>query len=708
MSADDGVNGEELWTTDGTTGGTVLLMNAQSGIYGSQPVSFAKGTNRHVFLVKNSLTAPFHSLIETDGTILGTEIVEQYNDKLYLNYASGTQKLVAVIGEKAILRYQNSVYGTELFVTDGTEVGVGTKILKDIYPGRGDGISTSDFVNYFTINNKLVFPGTSAAFESEPWVTDGTTDGTIQLADINMAGGSNPTFLGELNGFIYFIAEKDFSRQLFKTDGTVSGTTQVFSAPANFIGYEGIIVGSQIFLTCDFTFSGWFELCKSDGTLLGTSLVKDIYPGAVTTSGIYGMVKVGNRVVFTADDGTNGVEFWGSDGTEAGTVMLSDAASGAGSQYQYSRQVSVVHNGIYYFDQTSDAHGLELWRTDGTVAGTFRLTDIKSGPTSTDFYSPIIHEDKLFFSAVRDDGEMEIYSTDGTVVGTTLFIDLEMGVSSYPYYLASVSGNLFFHAYRTAEGYSLFHVRGLNPATLAHIGADYPTSLIGARGKLYFQAISPTTNYVEFYKLVVDACPDDATKSVPGVCGCGVADADDDLDGTLNCNDSCPIDPAKIIAGVCGCGIADADTDSDGVFNCSDGCISDPTKTSAGVCGCGVSDADSNGNGQADCLDDAVLNSQPGSPRARYNRSKDELTFTLPAISAPGAKYLVTVSQLKSKNGRVLGRKRFETSSRVTKKRLSRLLVKGKKLRGWISVTYQVKIGTRKGVASRAKKLFIG
>lgn len=100
-----------------------------------------------------------------------------------------------------------------------------------------------------------------------------------------------------------------------------------------------------------------------------------------------------------------------------------------------------------------------------------------------------------------------------------------------------------------------------------------------------------------------DDCPDDAAKTDPGACGCGVADTDTDDDGTLDCDDGCPEDANKIETGVCGCGQADADTDSDGTPDCNDGCPDDADKVDGGVCGCGESDADTDADGVLDCID---------------------------------------------------------------------------------------------------------
>jgi uncharacterized repeat protein (TIGR01451 family) len=101
----------------------------------------------------------------------------------------------------------------------------------------------------------------------------------------------------------------------------------------------------------------------------------------------------------------------------------------------------------------------------------------------------------------------------------------------------------------------------------------------------------------------VDHCPADATKSVPGICGCGVADTDTDSDGAYDCNEACDSDPLKTSAGVCGCGNLDTDTDSDGSADCVESCDSDPSKTTPGVCGCGVVDNDTDGDGTANCND---------------------------------------------------------------------------------------------------------
>ncbi|MCP4285624.1 MAG: hypothetical protein GY792_14395, partial [Gammaproteobacteria bacterium] len=110
---------------------------------------------------------------------------------------------------------------------------------------------------------------------------------------------------------------------------------------------------------------------------------------------------------------------------------------------------------------------------------------------------------------------------------------------------------------------------------------------------------------------VCDLCPDDADKTEPGVCGCGVTDMDSDADGTPDCTDNCPNDPNKLEPGICGCGLADTDSDTDGTPDCNDNCPNDPDKLDPGVCGCGVAETDTDGDGVPDCIDNCPETANP-------------------------------------------------------------------------------------------------
>jgi ELWxxDGT repeat protein len=137
------------------------------------------------------------------------------------------------------------------------------------------------------LNGKYIFSGTSAATGSELFITDGTPVGTILLKDIVAnAGSSNPMDFMLLNGLVYFTAE----------------------TPA-----EGR------------------ELWRTDGTPGGTSLVKDINPGiqGSNAGGDYHISAIGNVLIFSAKGNDSGIELWKSDGTSVGTVMVKDINPGS-------------------------------------------------------------------------------------------------------------------------------------------------------------------------------------------------------------------------------------------------------------------------------------------------------------------------------------------------------------------------------------------
>jgi ELWxxDGT repeat protein len=77
-----------------------------------------------------------------------------------------------------------------------------------------------------------------------------------------------------------------------------------------------------------------------------------------------------------ADDCVNGSELWKSDGTEAGTVLIKDINFGANnSAPSYITKVGRK----FYFVAIDDIYGRELWMSDGTEVGTIRMTDVNSG-----------------------------------------------------------------------------------------------------------------------------------------------------------------------------------------------------------------------------------------------------------------------------------------------------------------------------------------
>lgn len=157
------------------------------------------------------------------------------------------------------------------------------------------------------------------------------------------------------------------------------------------------------------------ELWISDGTMSGSRMVKDIFPGkdySMSGNGTHFITAYNNKVYFTANDGTNGLELWVTDGTTNGTQLLKDIYPGA---LFSNPQHLTVYNGKLYFAANDGTNGMELWVTDGTANGTQMLKDLNAGSASSAPSQFTLYNGKMYFTATGG-----IWETDGTVAGTKL------------------------------------------------------------------------------------------------------------------------------------------------------------------------------------------------------------------------------------------------------------------------------------------------
>ena len=112
--------------------------------------------------------------------------------------------------------------------------------------------------------------------------------------------------------------------------------------------------------------------------------MKDIRAGitgsvpAVNFAGV--VASVNGTLFFQANDGSSGEELWKSDGTSAGTVMVKDIANGGSS---FPRELTNVNGTLFFRASDGIANGPELWKSDGTTAGTVMVKDIRSGGLGT-------------------------------------------------------------------------------------------------------------------------------------------------------------------------------------------------------------------------------------------------------------------------------------------------------------------------------------
>jgi ELWxxDGT repeat protein len=455
--------GRELWKSDGTEAGTVLVKDISAGGGSGNPFSLTDNNGQLLFTYINALW-------KSDGTSAGTVEVK--------NFSSCQQITPLPASPGQVVLYANEANNGELWKTDGTAAG--TIMLKNIAPDNPDGVYGA-IGGYPRVDNSFAFSndkfflsaesGTNSTNNKGLYQTQGTDASTIRL---NTAG-TLPAGSVNFGGYIYFsFTNAAIGNELWRTDGTIAGTTLVKdinpsgssgSAPANFC-----VVNNTLYFRASDGVNGT-ELWKTDGTAAGTIMVKNIRPAANTSSNPTNLTNCNGTLFFTADNGTNGNELWKSDGTDAGTIMLKDIYPGSNGSINTgnNNELTVMGNQIFFaaFNPTLNR---ELWKSDGTEAGTVLVKDISVGTGGSSIKYLTAVNNILFF--VADDHttfgvDEELWATDGTNAGTYLVKDINPGrPPSKPSNLINFNGSLYFSAYTHQYGYELWKSDGTNAGTV--------------------------------------------------------------------------------------------------------------------------------------------------------------------------------------------------------------------------------------------------
>jgi ELWxxDGT repeat protein len=226
------------------------------------------------------------------------------------------------------------------------------------------------------------------------------------------------------SGLVLFAVGDDRGVELWRSDLTAGGTglvRDIQSGPGSSWPSHLTSTGTAWLFSADDGVHGR-ELWRSDGTASGTRLVKDVRPGAPSSSPGYcgseglATTTLGSAALLFADDGLHGTELWRTDGTEAGTFLLKDIRPGSAASQEWGRcwPEMVAVGSRMYFVANDGVHGAELWRTDGTGGGTRLLKDTRPGSADEDGPSSLTAVGgRLFFIA---DGQL--WSSDGTAAGT--------------------------------------------------------------------------------------------------------------------------------------------------------------------------------------------------------------------------------------------------------------------------------------------------
>lgn len=229
------------------------------------------------------------------------------------------------------------------------------------------------------------------------------------------------------------------------------------------------------------------------------SLVRDIATGdfgGMDSSNSY--AAIGDIVYFPAAAAFLGQELWRSDGTEAGTTMVKNIAPDVVSSNP--EQLTAIGSTLYFttYRNLFGNDGRDLWRSDGTEAGTVRLVEAKLGflPDVARVLELFPAGTKLFYTATGvSGGARSLWVTDGAPGGETL---LKSNVARDPLDAIDLNGVLIFAVSNDAnDAIEIWRSNGTDTGTVlvttvqANPNAGLSFTQFGAA--LFFFVVTNTT-----------------------------------------------------------------------------------------------------------------------------------------------------------------------------------------------------------------------
>ena len=473
----DEANGTELWSTDGTAEGSKLVIDLQpgpdvlplggpscggcGGPLNPYPRSLVPFRDALYFSAGDGTS--YATLWRTDGSASGTTSIDHDEAGNIIRNPSGLTVAGTFLFFFANYQYTSSV---ELWRTDGTIAG--TKRLHHFeLPDTSFSFLFSGAMS--PLGATLLFAGYDAQHGAELWKSDGTPEGTGLVADLEPgAASSEPSSIVTLDDRAFFLADDGtHGRALWVTDAKT--VTLVYAFPGSPSGVamrdSGVFQGRLYFTYCPN--GAMCSLWESDGTPGGTELLLADHEAT-------GVSPTASGVVFAASDPDHGRQLWVTDGTVEGTRLLRDLRTG--SQDPYVDQLFGV-DGLVYFSAYDGAQ-YQVWRTDGTEAGTVPL-----GPPAAGLIGAAVgFRHGAVLLTQQNYGQGQVWITDGSRAGTAPLQPAPPDASSKPDKLAAL-GNVVLFSANATSGPGLFRSDGSESGTtlvqsLAPTPGPIPSSIV--------------------------------------------------------------------------------------------------------------------------------------------------------------------------------------------------------------------------------------
>ncbi len=428
---------EGLWRTAGSAGSTMRVTSLEKSskdaftydyIFPAPAPFMPVGDGGVVFAPEDG--APGVELWFSDGGKKRTRPIHSWSDP------AASLSSVGNCAGKALFTL-NSGGVAALWITDGSAAG--TRPLDASFTYLPFSTVSVGEVAYF-----LAYEGSSYHL----WKTDGSAQGTVDLMNVPafLQHGLLASPLVLVDGYLYFTTDSG-ARQftLWRTaangQGSLERIKELDTGENGYAGLMPLAVGGRLDFFVRYGPGEW-QLWTSDGTADGTIFLAST-PGQIVSS-----QALGDRHVFLSED-RGKKEWYRSDGTAAGTVAYADAVD----TIENVSGTTVAGAWIYYFAE--DSKDSYLWKTNGTSAGTVKVGRV-GGSYNVPAGATLAAGNSFYFSGVDATHGRELWRSDGTLAGTRMVRDLKPGVAdSAPADFVRSGSRLFFHAEAKGVGREL-------------------------------------------------------------------------------------------------------------------------------------------------------------------------------------------------------------------------------------------------------------
>ncbi|MBN1338986.1 MAG: hypothetical protein JXA03_06675, partial [Bacteroidales bacterium] len=563
-------------------------INPNSNKMGSSPAELVEFNGMLYFIAEDEVHG--EELWKSDGTEAGTIMVKD----IYPGKNDGCWGQLTVAGGWLYFVGRDQSHGIELWKSDGTENG--TVMVKDIYPGEYSG--TPEYLT--ELNGEVFFSARNASNNTQLWKSDGTEAGTMQVS----TNCSRPKNITNVNGTLFFSCNEQYIEisfeppeglvyiDLYKSDGTTPGTVIISTL------YGGMIIGGMPYeievdnfiyannlVFFQFSFddqAGWFNESRTTLYTYNGSLLQALLTGKYNNdSDTY--IGINDILYFTHNSYSNGNSLWRSDGTLGNTYEIynfecneiDNFASFNGTLYftgrtynytnilklyqcdgvnvtelksfgDYSATIGTIFQNSLYFtarpyegsselwkitgsnttfiesypfisilgaynnsmfmELNEGIHGNEFWKSNGNPGGSMLIKDINFGSADSDPENLTAFSNTILFSANDGSHGIEIWKSDGSTAGTALLKDICVGVEdSEPQYFTNFNNITIFNANDGINGGELWKTDGSTSGTVLikdiYPGTEgsYPYHITRSGSNVYFTAYT-ATNGRELWK----------------------------------------------------------------------------------------------------------------------------------------------------------------------------------------------------------------